>query len=134
MHKLLLIPIVLLSVTSVALADPQQDAINNIRRMSGRLSDVVVASSPLVGDRAEAAKIKRSLNQTLNGLEKLYKCKATKTVEIDSNKLAVTVTFVSKTSPVLSFIVVAQNDNLILEQATFGGVKVVNIDPYGLDR
>jgi hypothetical protein len=134
MYKLVFVLIVLLASTPVAIADPAQDAIEGIRRMSGRLRDVVVASSPLVGDRAEAAKIKRSLNQTLNGLEKLYKCKATKTVEIDTNKLAVTVTFVSKTSPVLSFIVVAQNDNLVLEQATFGGFRVVNIDPYGLDR
>jgi len=134
MYKLAFALTVLLASTKVASADPAPDAIDNIRRMSGRLKDVVVASSVLVGDRAEAAKIKRSLNQTLNGLEQLYKCKATKTVEIDSNKLAVTVTFVSKTSPVLSFIVVAQNDSLILEQATFGGFKVVNIDPYGIDR
>ena len=59
----------------------------------------------------------------LDMLEKHYQCKATKTVEIDSNKRAITVTFVSKTSPVLSFIVVAQNDNLILEQVTIGGYK-----------
>jgi hypothetical protein len=133
MHKLLLIPILLLSTTSAALAEPQ-DAINDIRKFSGRLSDYVVAASPLVGDRAEATKIKRNLNQMLDLLENHYQCKATKTVEIDSNKRAITVTFVSKTTPVISFIVVAQNDNLILEQATIGGFRVVNLDPYGLDR
>jgi hypothetical protein len=133
MYKMLLIPILLFSVTGVAVAEPQ-DVVDDIRQFSGRLSDYVVPASSLVGDRAEAAKVKRNLSEMLELLEKHYRCKATKTVEIDSIKRAITVTFVSKTSPVISFIVVAQNDNLILEQATIGGFRVVNLDPYGLDR
>jgi hypothetical protein len=133
MHKSALALVVLFFAASTAFADPQ-NAINDVKKFSGKLREYVVVASPLVGDRAEAAKIKRGLYELLDLLEKRYHCKATKTVEIDSNKLAITVTFVSKTSPVISFIVVAQNDNLILEQATIGGFKVVNIDPYGIDR
>jgi hypothetical protein len=111
-----------------------QDAINDVKKFSGRLREYVVVASPLVDDRAEAAEIKRDLNKMLKMLEKHYKCKATKTIDIDTSKRAITVTFVSKTNPVISFIIVAQNDNLILEQATIGGFRVVNVDPYGLDR
>ncbi|MGE3637387.1 MAG: hypothetical protein AB7G28_02435 [Pirellulales bacterium] len=133
MRKFTLSMIVLFLAANTAMADPRA-AINDVKKFSGKLREFVVVASPLVGDRTEAAKIRRSLSQMLDMLEKHYKCKATKTVEIDSNKRAITITFVSKTNPVISFIVVAQNDNLILEQATIGGFRVVNIDPYGLDQ
>lgn len=133
MLKLLLVPILILSATSVAVADPQ-DEINYMREFSGKLSDCVVAASTLVGDRAEAAKNKRILNQVLDAQEKQYKCKARKIVEIDSTNRSIVVAFISKTTPGIVFIVVAQNGNLIFEQATIGGFRVVNIDPYGVDH
>lgn len=133
MRQITLALVVLLLFASSAVADPQ-DAIDDVKNFSSRLSEYGVAAGPLVGDRAEAIKIRWGLNEILNLLEKHYHCNATKTIEIDSNKRAITVTFVSKTNPAISFIVVAQNDNLILEQATIGGFRVVNLDPYGLDQ
>ena len=133
MHRYLLIPILILSATSVALADPQ-DAINDVRKFSGKLREYVVVASPLVIDRGQAAKVKRSLIEILDSLEMHYQCKATKTVEIDSINRSIMVTFVSKTNPVISFIAVAQNGNLVLEQATIGGFKAVSVDPFRLDR
>jgi hypothetical protein len=133
MRKATLSLIVFSLTAGPAMAD-QQDDINDIRKLCGRLREYVVVVSPLVNDRAEAAKIKQCLYETLDLFEERFRCNATKMVEIDSNYRAITVTFVSKTSPVISFIVVAKNDNLILEQATIGGFRVVDADPYGLNR
>ncbi len=58
-----------LGTPTVVIADPQ-DAISDVRNFSSTLSDYVVTAGPLVDDCAEAAKIKRSLNQMLDMLEK----------------------------------------------------------------
>ncbi len=126
--------LILLLLSVPAVANPQQDALRDIQKFSGLLRKIVAVSSSLVGDRAEAAKIKANLKQILDNLEKHYDCKAIKSVDIDSRKRSITVKFVSKSNPVLSFLVIAQNGDLTIEQATIGGYKVVNVDPHGIDR
>ena len=84
MRKATLSLIVFSLTAGPAMAD-QQDDINDIRKLCGRLREYVVVVSPLVNDRAEAAKIKQCLYETLDLFEERVRCNATKMVEIDSN-------------------------------------------------
>jgi hypothetical protein len=134
MYRIALALIVLLLPTSLTFADPQQDALRDIQEFSGLLRNVVVKSSTLVENSADAAEAKVTVKQVLNSLEKHWRCKATKSVEIDSKQRMVSVTFVSRTLPVLSILIIAQNDKLIMERTAIGEYKIVDFDPLGIDR
>lgn len=134
MYRYLLASIVVLIVAMPTPCNAEQDVIADVRKVTDDLANMVKIASVLVDQPGQSSKLNKTFRESLDRMEKHYGCKATKTVELNPELKMITITFVSRTDPVLSVLIIARNQKLVLQRVAVGEVKIVDFDPLGLDQ